>query len=195
MDYTKQIFEMLGVEPEEEFKLKFVDNDLSYQAKIKYKYKLDKNLQIFWFNDIIGEWQKDLDALFLTILNGTVQIVKIPRPTAEEQLAIDYARACGCKWLAKDENKIVYAYKVKPHKNSLKWCINEFIDGNTMVRIHIPISFIHWEDKEPFYIEEDEIEKTEVKKVCEYYSEGKCMARICHPNVVCEGNKNRCYAG
>lgn len=196
MDYTKQIFEMLGVEPEEEFKLKFVDNDLSYQAKIKYKYKLDKNLQIFWFNDIIGEWRKDLDALFLTILNGTVQIVKIPRPTAEEQLAIDYARVSGYKWLAKNKSDNVYAFKRKPVKlySDGYWYVKELFDNVGML-LHIPISFIHWEDKEPFYIEEDEIEKTEVKKVCEYYSEGKCMARICHPNVVYEGNKNRCYTG
>lgn len=151
MDYTKQIFEMLGVEPEEEFKLKFVDNDLSYQAKIKYKYKLDKNLQIFWFNDIIGEWRKDLDALFLTILNGTVQIVKIPRPTAEEQLAIDYARACGYKWIAKDENKTLAAFKEKPQKCGKGW-INTTNNPYDWIELYLPISFIHWEDREPFYI-------------------------------------------
>lgn len=157
-DYTKQIFDMLGVEPEEEFRLKFDGGDEFIQTKGKYK--LDKSLGTLWFNENIGEWRRDLDAIFLDILNGTAQIVKIPHPTAEEQLAIDYARACGCKWMAKDKNKKVFAFKNKPIKadpqindniKSVGIWVNE-VDGAGWIPIGIPISFLSWEDKEPFYI-------------------------------------------
>lgn len=148
-DYTKQIFDMLGVEPEENFRLKFIGGDEFIQTKGRYK--LDKNLKTFWFNDNIGEWRKDLDAMFLAILNGTAQIVKIPHPTAEEQLAIDYARACGCKWIAKDENKTLAAFKEKPKKGIKEW-LNTTDDFNDWIELYLPISFISWEDEEPYYI-------------------------------------------
>lgn len=150
-DYTKQIFDMLGVEPEKEFKLKFMGGDQFIQTKGKYKF--DKSLRTFWFNDNIGEWRRDLDAMFLAILNGTAQIVKIPHPTAEEQLAIDYARACGYKWLAKDEDKHVYAYISKPQKNNghCVWAVNGSSDEDALI-IGIDIFFIRWEDEEPYYI-------------------------------------------
>jgi hypothetical protein len=151
-DYTKKIFEMLGVEPEEEFRLKFDGGDSFIQTKGKYK--LDKSLRTLWFNDNIGEWRKDLDAMFLAILNGTAQIVKIPHPTAEEQLAIDYARACGFKWMAKDEGGTIHAFEHKPVKSaeSKYWFSNELY--SKFIAIGLPISFLSWEDEEPYYIGE-----------------------------------------
>lgn len=150
MDYTKQIFEMLGVEPEEEFRLKFIGGDEFIQTKGKYK--LDKNLKTFWFNDNICEWRRDLDAMFLAILNGTAQIVKIPHPTAEELLAIDYARACGFKWMAKDEGGTIHAFEHKPVKSADRkyWFSNEL--NTRIIAIGLPISFLQCDDEEPFYI-------------------------------------------
>lgn len=147
-DYTKQIFEMLGVEPEEEFRLKFDDGDSFIQTKGKYK--LDKSLRTLWFNDNIGEWRKDFDAMFLAILNGTAQIVKIPKPTAEEQLAIDYARACHFNWLGKNKNKSVYMFTLKPSKEISYW--KPDCDDVHYQPTYIPISFIRWEDEEPYFI-------------------------------------------
>lgn len=145
-DYTKQIFDMFGVEPEEEFRLKFIGGDQFIQTKGKYK--LDKNLKTFWFNDNIGEWRRDLDAIFLAILNGTAQIIKIPHPTAKEQLAIDYARACGFKWIVTDKYGTA-AFEKKPVKGKYIWLHSE---QGKCIEIHIPISFLHWEDEEPYYI-------------------------------------------
>lgn len=143
MDYTKQIFEMLGVEPEERFKLKI--NGITP----KEYYYIDDYLNVCC---IVTENHHETCGFTLNlILAGNVQIIKIPHPTAEEQLAIDYARVCGCKWLAKDEDGKVYAYKGKPIKKySHSW--RNANDPNDYLIIALPISFIHWEDEEPFYI-------------------------------------------
>lgn len=190
MNYTKQIFEMLGVEPKEEFKLKSRTGKISDTS-----FKIEEDLDVIYFD--FGDWYKCEESVLQEILTGEREIIKIPHPTKEEQLAIDYARACGFKWIAKDKNKTVTAFKEKPKKGTKEW-LNTTNDLDDWIELYLPISFIHWEDEEPFYIEKDETKETEetkVKKVCEFYSEGKCMARIYHPNVVCEGNKNRCYAG
>lgn len=141
MDYTKQIFEMLGVEPEEEFTL---------GRGYSLNYFFDKELKLRVVNRA-GAKLVSIDYKLQDILTGKIKIVKIPHPTAEEQLAIDYARACGCKWIAKDKNKTVAAFKEKPQKWEKGW-INTTNNLDDWIELYLPISFIHWEDEEPFYI-------------------------------------------
>lgn len=150
-DYTQQIFELLGVEPEEEFKLKSRNG-----RQLKAKFKIYEDLDILYNEDkncdwLIGEEKSRL----LEILTGEYEIIKIPHPTTEEQLAIDYARACGYKWLAKDKSKIIWAFIVKPKKSEDVFgnkTIGAYDDDSGAMQIEIPISFISWEDEEPFYI-------------------------------------------
>lgn len=145
-DYKKRIFEMLGVEPDEEFKIKGKNNALPYL------YKFTEKLETFSYDTDEDNWRRlYTDGILKDVLNGTYKIVKIPRPTAEEQLAIDYARACGCKWIAKDKNKTVAAFKEKPQKWEKGW-INTTNNLDNWIELYLPISFIHWEDEEPFYI-------------------------------------------
>lgn len=139
-DYTKKIFEMLGVEPEEEFKL---------GRGHSLNYFFDKELKLRVVNRS-GAKLISIDYTLQDILTGKIKIVKIPRPTAEEQIAIDYARACGCKWIAKNKNNIVFAFEGKPIKGIEYWILT----NAKVIPIGVPISFIHWEDEEPFYIED-----------------------------------------
>ena len=88
------------------------------------------------------------------ILNGTYTIIKtFDKPTSQEQLAIDYAKACGYKWIAKDGDGIVFAYGDKPNRvDDLELWDYQWED---YMQIKIPISFISWDDKEPYYIGDD----------------------------------------
>ena len=138
MDYIKQIFEMLGVEPYETFKIQ----------GMKETFVIDNDLNLL-LTDERGHF-----AYYLSIseiLRGEYKIIKRIKPTAEEQLAIDYARACGCKWIAKDKNKTVAAFKEKPQKGENGW-INTTNNLDDWIELYLPISFIHWEDEEPFFI-------------------------------------------
>lgn len=144
-DYTKQIFDMLGVEPEEEFKIKGKNNALPYL------YKLSEKLETYSYDADEDRWRRLYTSEILKdVLNGTYKIVKIPRPTAEEQLAIDYARACGMKWIAKNKNKTVYMFTLKPSKETSYW--KPDVDDVLYQPTYIPISFLSWTDEEPFYI-------------------------------------------
>lgn len=153
MNYSKQIFKMLGIEPWEEFKIPGYNSDLSFC--------ISETLLICCKCSPTDTWSctNSLIPDLRSLLNGTKTIIKIPKPTPDEQLAIDYAKKCGYKWLAKNKDGYVYAYKNKPIKdtdcsywedtNAYNWDTDDEILG---ILIQIPISFIHWEDNEAYYI-------------------------------------------
>ena len=74
--------------------------------------------------------------------------------TKEEQIAIDYAKACGCNWLVKGFDDSVFAYEKKPIKTHCEWLSRIWDYNQKVIKIHIPISFIHWSDEEPYCIGE-----------------------------------------
>ena len=149
MDYRKQIFKMLGIEPNEEFHLKrngefFVRLGAEKDEDRCLRFYVDKYLESYV---VMNGWSEKGNHILSDILLGNVEIVKIPKPTKEEQIAIDYARLCGYKWLAKDKQGSVYAYFDKPNKKSTIWETT-----NRAMLVGVPISFLSWEDTEPYYI-------------------------------------------
>ena len=139
VDPTEDVFKLLGVSPNEIFKVK----NLSGRD-----YKISQDLKVYWH---AGRecWVKS-EYTIADFLNGNLAIYKKPIPTEVEQLAINYALACGYHWLAKDSDGDICAYIEKPQKKSVAgiWDIN----GNSMIKIELPISFLSWEDEEPYYI-------------------------------------------
>ena len=105
---VNEVFKLLGVLPEEIFKVNNI-----YSAD----YKIDKDLRLFIEHE---DGQCTPSAYTIAdFLNGSLTICKPSIPTEMEQLAIDYALACDCHWLAKDQDGAIYAYKEKPEKNLL----------------------------------------------------------------------------
>lgn len=138
MDYVNKIFELLGVQPKEEFYLigKPAENDINYY--------LDSSLNVYgWYDD--GKAYKS-NISIQDILINKVKIIKNKKPSKAEQIAIEYAKACGCKWMAKDQNGDIYAYKHKPEKLEDMWKdeISKFY-----LKIEISMSFLSWMDTEP----------------------------------------------
>lgn len=78
---VKKVFELLGVEPNEEFEVVLKDN-----SKFSYKFKFDEDLQGYCFRD---KWRLEGDLLRF-LLSGTYEIIKLPKKkklrdlTAEE---------------------------------------------------------------------------------------------------------------
>lgn len=139
----QKFFKILGIKPYECFNLRgdsslyYIDYGLNlHRRTLNDEYKLNKQRS----NDIIVD-----------ILRGKKTIVFIH--AKEDQIAIDYALACGYSWIAKDKDGTIYAYKEKPQKidnygiwgddNSYRHC---------MLKIGLPISFLSWDDEEPYYI-------------------------------------------
>lgn len=145
MNYKEQIFRMLNLEPHEEFRLSSPDSpeSLSYS----YTYRLNNNLTLQYKASNV--WNDSTRFTITNILDGSVVIRKKIKPTREEQLAIDYAKACGMNYISQDSDGEYYAYNERPSKQFQSWyCVDKAIE------IGIPISFISWNDEEPYYIGE-----------------------------------------
>ena len=69
-DNVRKVFDMLGVEPGEEFQIILNDNRM-----FTFKFKLDESLQGYCFSD---EWCLS-DTLLKFLLNGTYKIIKLPK--------------------------------------------------------------------------------------------------------------------
>lgn len=138
-----KVFDILGVEPFEEF---FIADE--EYAGVKYYIDYDLKIYAMRSDSDFGIEEERSDIIILDILKNKLKIQKIYKPTKKEQLAIDYAKALGCKWIAKDREDSIYAFTEKPHKMETVWDIE---NGKYYV-IQIPISFIHWDDEEPYYI-------------------------------------------
>lgn len=132
MDYTEEIFKMLNIKPYEEFKL----------PPLNTIYRFTDKLQIQ--NRVIDEWIDCVNPSLSDILSGELNIKKIE--TIEDEIVINYAKLCGCNYIAKDECGRVYAYKHKPIKHLGTWEANYFIS------IHHNVSCVSWDDTEPYHI-------------------------------------------
>ena len=138
-----KVFDILGVEPFEEF---FIADE----EYVGVKYYIDYDLKIYAMpsDSDFGMEEERSDIIILDILKNKLKIQKIYKPTKKEQLAIDYARALGCKWIAKHFDGCIAGFTEKPHKYKKIW----YTKNGKIYPIYIPISFIHWDDEEPYYI-------------------------------------------
>lgn len=142
MDYSEKIFEILGVKPYEEFKI--ADEKETYVYRITNILRIEVKIDNAW---LLSNFVHIGD-----ILIGYKKIIKIQKPTKEEQLVIDYAKLVGYNWIAKDMDGNCYAYDTKPIKN-LK---NEMWgNDNSTTNLEYNLSFLSWEDDEPYYIGDD----------------------------------------
>lgn len=69
-DNVRKVFDLLGVEPNEEFKVIAGD-----ESNITYKFKFDENLQGYYFS---RKWVYADESLRL-LLNGYYKIIKLPK--------------------------------------------------------------------------------------------------------------------
>ena len=152
-EITKEIFKYLNVLPDEIFR---IEGSTNY-------YKINENLKLFLSttNKTCDKKMWSLCGPYLTIgdlITGENKIKKIIKPTDTEKIAINYAKACGYNWLAKDESGAVYAFVDKPikHEQIKQWGIGQSF--HTAAQILLPISFLSWKDEEPYYIGDDKNE-------------------------------------
>ena len=140
IDHTGDIFKLLGLSPDEVFRIDdFFNTD--------YKITQDLNVYLYAGREC---WLKS-EYTIADFLNGTLKIYKKPVPTEKAQLAIDYAKTCGCKSLTENRSGKISAFDTKPFKIGSMWvCKGEGYTAG--LQIGIPISFINWDDEEPYYI-------------------------------------------
>ena len=113
-EYLNKVFDLLGVEPYEEFTILNEDFlgrrfgiylDLTVYENIRDSF--EKEIPLVESNRIIAD-----------ILRKNLTIQKAPKISEKEQLAIDYANACAYSWLVRDDAGTVWAYKTRHEKNT-----------------------------------------------------------------------------
>ena len=148
MAFVEDIFKLLGIKRKEVFKIyNLATPEVLDNGKV---YRLKEDMVVEYMDGITNDkWSRDLTIL-PRILAGKVVIKKIIMPTKNEQLAIDYAKACGCNWLVKSTNGNVAGFRIKPTRGKGCWYVT-CSEPSPCINIDIPISFLSWDD-EPYYI-------------------------------------------
>ena len=150
-NYSKKIFEMLGIEPMEKFRVKTLMQDEQKEYD-NYIYYFTSNL-LCYEKEYCNEYKNYI--ILPKLLSGELKIVKELsikniNLTSEEQTVIDYCKLCGYKYLAKDKIGEIWAYKEKPEKRETMWLD---LDNDDTTEIEYNLSFLSWDDEEPWVIE------------------------------------------
>lgn len=138
-NYKEQVLSMMNLEVNTPFTLR--DNE--HNQELPGRYFINDSM------DIIEEHTNLFFASIKHLIIGNFSVIK--DLTEKEKIAIEYAKACGCNWIAEDESGIIYAYTFKPKKTSFGYWESD-TDNDMCIKICLPISFIHWEDEEPYKI-------------------------------------------
>ena len=131
-DNVRKIFDMLGVEPNEEFKVIAGDN-----SDITYKFKFDENLQGYYFS---RKWVY-ADEYLRLLLNGYYKIIKLPKKKKLRDITPEEFD----KWKKKncsngDCNKCVF-YKVNCYSSYVKnsWVNNKDLYSDEFLNREIEV--------------------------------------------------------
>lgn len=149
-NHSEKIFEILGIEPMRKFKVKPTgDSIIDYDD---YTYFIDSNLNTYE-DDFIHSCKNY--TILPKLLSGQLKIIKELSTkniniSPEEQTVIDYCKLCGYKYLAKDKIGEIWAYKEKPEKRETMWLD---LDNDDTTEIEYNLSFLSWDDEEPWVIE------------------------------------------
>lgn len=152
----RKIFNMLGVEPNERFKI-----ESEHENHIYY---IDENLSLCLIGYDFGSVHTVLD-----ILKKEIEIVKIPKYefTKDEKNILKGLKLLKFNYIVRDEDERLTAYTDKPEKNYTLSIWQYEFGEITYVNPNM-FNFIKWEDLEPFEIPnvEDELEyETDKEKI------------------------------
>ena len=138
MNNTEKILDIIGLKVGEVFRI----------STVKESYYFDCKLNLY--NE---KHETQLPITARRILNGDCEITKIPQLTDNDKEILAFYSKRGYKWFVEDANEEQWAFKNKPFKNDDMGFWNtdsEEIDSNELVD---KLSFIFWEDAEPYYYE------------------------------------------
>jgi len=144
-DLTKLVFDALGVDKDEEFLIK--------EDCTKSIYQISGILVVYMREPKSEFWQVSPVDIRL-LLTGARTIVKIPHPTERDREILRACKVLGCKWAARDQNEIAFAYTNKPKKLTTIWGDEKCEATLRLSNLKSDdLAFIRWEDDEPVNLE------------------------------------------
>lgn len=116
-DNVKKVFEILGVEPNEVFKIKDDKN-----KEPRYRYFFDDNLTLKFLNDTCEEWLFASAKTFMELIKGTYTIIKLPKKKKLRDITVEEYTTWKTKNCSKCNNCIFK--NVNCNENSVGYWIN-----------------------------------------------------------------------
>lgn len=110
-DKVKQIFEILGLEPEEEFKINGWD----------IHYKFDCSLKLFFMSDS-NKWRPSAYTIADIIHYGIIKTPQKPKLSNKDKISIKFLKNCGFHYVVYEKDKLFYVFRVfenEPKKNTI----------------------------------------------------------------------------
>ena len=177
---VRKIFDMIDVEPNEKFKIK-------YDGKIYDKYYINKYLKL-----ICDKENFITSFTVLDVIRGDIEIIKTPILSDKEQRIINNLFELGFHYMARDNDRgyTLYAYKTLPEQDHFySWNTNEMDYVKIDETEDNLFDFIKIKDNEPLFIDEyvknDKEYETDKEKIKEKMIEIHKQIRITCNNTPC----------
>ena len=145
--------EMFGVERDVDFKV------IGYIGYFMIREWSDGTERIWWrLKDHQVYANADLKVLYDVIFNAPANIIHLPPPLTDEQREqLKAIWTLGGRWLAKDADRDVYAYSIKPEKNSdwAEWVPIKYDEDELQFTVYRDLDvcgLASWSDPEPYDI-------------------------------------------
>lgn len=147
---VKAVFGLLGVEPNEVFKIK------DYDKEYDIDYLIDGKLKVMYRGSRMDIWRMSLYTI-VDFLEEKVKIIKLPKLTEADKNAVRYLRYGGMKYVARDKENWLFGYEKKPVRLETGWSqLNDAKYKSVEVFDNL-FQFVQWTDEEPFCIEDLEV--------------------------------------
>ena len=136
---VRKVFDLLGVEPNEEFKICDTNSSLAYRFNENFLLEVKDE----------DDWNESTYQM-ADILRGKIKIIKLPTLTGADKNAVRYLRDGGMKYVVRDKDSLLWGFNDRPEKiNNCDWASG----GKRMYLFKELFQFVKWEDEEPFCIE------------------------------------------
>jgi hypothetical protein len=145
--------EMFGVERDTDFKVK------GYESRFRLTLNVDGFEQLKIKHPGIDMWGTPLaETIFNVISVAPAGIIHLPPPLTDEQREqLKAIWTLGGRWLAKDADRDVYAYSVKPEQDSdwAEWVPIKYDEDELQFTVYRDLDvcdLVSWSDPEPYDI-------------------------------------------
>lgn len=122
-------------------------------VEIEERWKIEGDSTLYHINStgqvITSEGVPIHTIKLCNIINGKYNIVKLPILNSDELECVRFYAKHGYRWFARDASGVAYTFKGKPNKYENKgWWMTV---GESSLNLPMDLSFLDWEDEEPYY--------------------------------------------
>lgn len=155
MNYQARVFNMLGLKPNQPFKITHISKDRHTRVPISGTYRI-KSIDLT-LQELVADnkWEDCTIYNISHILSGKLSIHKLIEQVSmslTEKATLTFLKSQGYNFVVVARDGECIAFESKPVRLNDSWVNDEVYAGCNFVTLTTPLTFLCWED-EPFYID------------------------------------------